>query len=88
MVQQLGLLEQVIDPSQGDLKPDLARYILSLSFPEPAQKRYLVLSEKAQEGSLSPEEEAELDGFLEVNAFLTVIQSKARISLKRSSPAA
>jgi hypothetical protein len=37
---------------------------------------------------LSEQEEAELDEFLAANALLTILQSKARVSLKKHNPAA
>jgi hypothetical protein len=80
-----NILEHVIMPKNGDLSADLARYILSLDFPETDQARFQHLSGKAQEGTLTDEERAELDEFLNVNDFLTIVQSKARASLAKHS---
>jgi hypothetical protein len=41
-----------------------------------------------QEGTLSSHEDAELNEFLAANALLTILQSKARLSLKKHNPAA
>lgn len=88
MSTRANILEHVINPKQGDLAADLARYILSLDFPETDQARFQHLSAKAQEGTLTDEERAELDDLLNINDFLTIVQSKARASLaKQSSPA-
>jgi hypothetical protein len=46
------------------------------------------LASKAQEGTLSGADRAELDEFLNVNDFLTIIQAKARASLKTQSSTA
>jgi len=83
-----SILEHVIMPKNGDLSADLARYILSLDFPETDQARFQHLSGKAQEGTLTDEERAELDEFLNVNDFLTIVQSKARASLAKHSSSA
>ncbi len=79
-----SILGRVIQPDKGDLPPDLAKYVLTLDFPETDHQRIAELSEKAQQGTLSAQEQAELDGFLHVNDFLMIIQSKARLSLGRS----
>lgn len=71
------------------MSPDLARYVLTLDFPAKSHTRYTQLAAKAQEGNLSKGEEGELEDFLSVNTFLTIIQSKARVSLKKKrNPAA
>lgn len=88
MSTRANILEHVINPKIGDLAAELARYILSLDFPETDQARFQHRSGKAQEGTLTEEERAELEDFLNINDFLTIVQSKARASLaKLSSPA-
>ncbi len=81
MVTRSTILEHVIDPRRGDLAPELARYLLSLDFPPADRARYAELSAKAQEGRLSQEEQMELDDFLNVNDFFTIVQVKARASV-------
>lgn len=88
MAARAALLDHLIDPRRGDLSGDLARYLLSLDFPASDHARYAELSAKAQEGTLSPDEQAELDDFLDVNDFLTIIQAKARASLDQQTSAA
>jgi hypothetical protein len=79
---------RVVKPSRGTLSPEAARAILKLDFDPEDRERINLLSAKAQKGSLSPEERAELEEYVRVNAELIVLQSKARLSLKRakSSP--
>ena len=60
----------------------LARGVLAMSFPKIVIDRYLVLSEKAQLGTLSSAEETELDGYLSADAHLSGLQSNARVLLK------
>lgn len=81
MTDSTSIFDRIVEPGKGDLSPQLARYVLSLTFPKRIQNRYVKLSEKAQLGALSKREEAELDEYLSANAFLTVLQSKARVSL-------
>lgn len=82
------ILEQIINPHEGSFSPEHARYVLSLRIPEFLKERYAELSEKSQEGSLSAEEQQELDEFLDADTFLSVLKSKARISLKNNGAAA
>ena len=83
MVTNVAILERVIEPGRGDLAPEVAQYILGLDFPPSDHRRYAALAEKAEEGQLSLDEQAELDDYLSVNAFLTIIHSKARVSLRK-----
>jgi len=82
MITRSTILEHVIDPRRGDLPTELAQYILSLDFPPTDHARYAELAARAQEGRLSPEQQADLDDFLNVNDFLTIVRAKARASLK------
>jgi len=81
MVNRSSILEHVIEPERGNLSSELAKYLLTLNFPQSDQTRYEWLSQRAQTGGLTAEEKAELDDFLNVNDFLTIIQAKARASL-------
>ena len=83
-----AILERVIEPEEGGFSTEHARYILSLSFPGTVQQRYAELSEKAQQGLLTADEQALLDEYLSANAFLMVLKSKARVSLKQHGSAA
>jgi hypothetical protein len=83
-----SILERIIEPRTGGFSNEHARYILTLDFSAEEQTRYAELARRNKEGGLTAEEEAELNEFVTANALLTILQSKARISLKRHSPAA
>ena len=74
------ILSRVIQPDEGNMAPEMARYVLSLDFSPPDHERIATLSARAQEGALSAEEADELDGYLRVNDLLAILQSKARQS--------
>ena len=65
-----------------------ARYILSLDFSREQQARYTKLARKVQLGPLTEQEQAELEEFVATNSLPTILQSKARISLKKHNHAA
>lgn len=88
MDRQSRILQRVIDPERGTLSPELARYVLTLDFPPADQSRYAQLAETAQHRALTPQEQIELDDYLNVNDFLMIVQSKARTSLKNQNSAA
>jgi len=77
-----------VKPDQGTLSPEAARAILKLDFEVEDRRRVDLLSAKAAEGVLSRDERAELEEYLRVNNELMILQSKARLSLKKSEPKA
>jgi hypothetical protein len=83
-----SILERIIEPQRGGFSNEHARYVLSLDFSAEEQARYADLARKVQDGHLTEQEEAELNEFVAANAILTILQSKARISLKKHNPAA
>jgi hypothetical protein len=76
---------RIVKPDQATLTPALARAILKLDFDPEDHQRVEILSAKAQNGSLTPEERAELEEYIRVNNELTILQSKARLSLQRAN---
>ena len=88
MLTHPSILERVIKPDRGDFTPELARQVLAFDFPLADHQRYAELSAKASEGSLSAEDRGELEDYLNINDFLTIINAKAQASLGRQNPAA
>jgi hypothetical protein len=83
---EADILERIIQP--GDLTEEVARLLLSWRFTEADRQRMSELSEKASEGSVSPDDRRELDGYLLMGHLLAIAHSKARQSLQRHQPAA
>jgi len=77
-----AILERIIEPADGNLRPALAHYLLSLDFKPQDHQRMDQLSSRAQAGSLAPDEEEELDSYISLGHLLALLQSKARASLK------
>jgi hypothetical protein len=82
------ILERVLAPEAGGFPAELARRILDLDFPRGDHLRYEELSAKASDGTLSGPERTELEEYLDVNDFLTVLKAKARTSLHQRGLAA
>ncbi len=79
------LFRRVIEPENGSLAPDVARYVRDLDFKPDDHARFELLSAKAQEGTLSSEESEELEGFLHIDSLLAIMRLKADRSLARAS---
>lgn len=84
----LAIWDRVLNADAGPLPAGLAGYVARLGFAEADRARMGELSEKAQTGGLSADERAELEAYCHAAAFLSVLQSKARVSLRTASPAA
>jgi hypothetical protein len=82
---EAAILQRVIRPELGDLPPGAARELLKLGFQESDHHRMTELSAKASQGELTPAEQDELDGYINVSHFLAFVHSKARISLKNAN---
>ena len=78
---------QILHPER-EITPKIARQLLSLSIPDKEIGRMNELSAKARAGTLSSEEEVEMDGFERAGSILSTLKSKARQVLKRSSQSA
>jgi hypothetical protein len=67
----------------GELSAEAAAYLLSIRFAESDVDRMRQLAERSQTGELTVEERAEFDSYLHVGNLLAVIQSRARLALRR-----
>ena len=85
---QSGTIERMLQVQGDSLTPDVARTILLWRFAEPDQSRVAELSAKARAGTLSTQEASELDWYMMLGDFLTILQSKARVALRKHSSAA
>lgn len=84
----MSILERLLDPTSGTLSAKTAQEVLDLTFPESDQQRLEELAEKSTAGTLTAEEAKEYDGYIEAADFLSLLQSKARLSLKQHTSAA
>lgn len=78
---------RIVVPDEGDLAPEVAKHFLSIGFTDAEKARYQTLASREQV-ELTPEERSELTEFVHAGTLLMLLQSKARLSLKRRQPAA
>ncbi len=84
---EAALWGRLLDPVGADLSPEAARYILALRFPQADIDRMRELAEKARAGTLTLEEQIEMDNYERVGHVLSLMKSRARKALKKSRAA-
>lgn len=71
-------LDRFLEPVTEAFTPELARHLVELRADDELQAEIDALRQKANAGSLSPEEEASYKDFVEAVDVISIIQSKAR----------
>jgi hypothetical protein len=79
---EAAIFSRVIEPDAPSLTAEAAVALLKLDFQPADRKRMNTLSQKASKGTLTSAEDEELENYVRVNHLLTIIQSKARRSLR------
>ena len=82
---EVAIFSRVLEPDRATLAPAAARAILALGFCQADKDRMRRLSAKAREGTLTAEEQAEINNYERVGHILSLMKSKARLSLKGRS---
>ena len=85
IINEADILSRVIAPEEPTLPPDTAKIILTFDFGKEDRERMNLLAEKAREGTLTAEEQAEIDCYERVGHFLSLLRAKARVSLKQTN---
>ena len=79
MSDTVDTLERFVDHLTRGFTPELAKHFAELPEPDPElQARLDELAARANEGSLSPEETAEYDQYVEYMDFVAYMRLKAR----------
>jgi hypothetical protein len=81
---ETAILDRLIAAGRQELPADAARYLLAIDFAPADRERMNELAGKAQDGTLSQEDAAELENYRHVSHLLALLQSKARKSLGRA----
>jgi hypothetical protein len=79
----VSILNRIIRPDRSSLPASAARAILKIDFDDDDRQRMRKLSQKARDGTLSTEEQDEIDSYELVGHLLALMHSKARQSLKK-----
>lgn len=71
-------LAKLLDPVAACFTPEVAQRIAELRADPEVQARIEALAEKCNEGTLTPEEMAEYDAYVQAMDVIAVLQKKAR----------
>ena len=71
-------LDLFLDPITDAFTPELARRLVDLRADDELQSEIDVLRQKANAGTLSPDEEAAYKDFVDAVDLISIVQSKAR----------
>jgi hypothetical protein len=72
------ILEEVADFTMSAPTP---QQIIAYQIPDALQKRALDLLQRHRDNQLSPEERIEMEEFMKMEHFLTILKAKARLRL-------
>lgn len=78
-------LDRLLNPVADTFSESQARKILEIRADPELQERIAVLREKANEGTLSCEEDAEYKDFVEAVDVLSILQAKAQAVLEKTA---
>jgi hypothetical protein len=79
---EAAILARLVERREGELSLSAAEYFLSMRFSEEEIARMNELSELARQGTLTQEQQSELDSYIHVGNLLGILQSKARRALR------
>ena len=77
-----SIWDRLVEPSWNDLPAEAAEGILRLRFAQRDIDRMNALAEFARNGTLSPEQQEELDTYIQVGHMVSILHSRARMVLK------
>jgi hypothetical protein len=80
---EAAILSRLVGPDEPTLSPVVAQAFLSLGFSPTDKDRMHALAAKARAGTLTAEEQAEVEAYSRVSSLLGILKSKARRALKR-----
>jgi hypothetical protein len=74
----INYLDRILDPVVESFTPAVARKIVDLRADAGLEQRVDELRQKANEGTLTPDEDAEYRDFVESVDIISILQAKAR----------
>ena len=82
---EITILSRVIGEADSTLSQAVAEEFLRWTFTDFDRQRMSDLAAKARSGELTPQEQAEAEGYERVGSFLGVVKSKARRALQAAN---
>jgi hypothetical protein len=82
---EMAIFERIVLPSETRLSHEAARSLLALGFNPEDTARMQLLASKARQGSLTDDEQHEIENYERVGHYLSILHSKARLALRASA---
>jgi plasmid stability protein len=79
---EAAILTRLVGPDPATLSPEAARAILTIGFGQADKDRMQALAAKARAGTLTVEEQDEVEAYSRIGSLISILKSKARRSLK------
>ena len=79
------LLDSLLEPFSDCLTPEVAQKLVNLQANEAVVARVEELAGKCNEGTLTPDERAEYESYVQVNQVMTLLKAKARKFLQSTA---
>lgn len=77
------ILDGILGIDAPPLKPEVARWVLTLKFTDEQKARMLHLAELNNRGELNEAEREEMRDYMRIGSLLNLCHAKARLSLKQ-----
>jgi hypothetical protein len=87
MNRNTATIERLVEPVVRTLTPEVARALVELRADPKLQARMEELAEKCNDGTLTSDEREEYETSIRFGNFIAILQTKARLLLKRRASA-
>jgi hypothetical protein len=77
--QEISILERLL------VSADAAQALLSIHFSAADEKLMQELMEKNNQGTISAEEQSDMEAYRQIGSFLAIVQATARLQLQQSN---
>ena len=84
---EMVILSRAISPESGDWAPAVARAVLSIGLTSSDRDRMNELAAGAREGSLTPDEELEIESYRQACRLMECLKARAHASLRQARTA-
>ena len=81
---QASILDRALGHDVSNLSADTARYFLSIRLDGTDEERANELAEKARSGTLTVDEQAEIDEYRRVGRVIEMLKMRAKIALNQA----
>ena len=83
---EADILSDIVAPDEPTLNQEFARAVMGVRFSDRAQEQIRELLQKNNAGTMTTDEQSDLEKYVRVGQFLDLMQAKARLSLAHHAP--